>query len=61
MAHQSSKRGMRSDSQKRDRTRYDFDPIPASAPVEGAFGHTAEASGQDRSTFDRESERTERS
>ncbi|HWM91190.1 MAG TPA: hypothetical protein VN493_10515 [Thermoanaerobaculia bacterium] len=52
---------MRSDSQKRDRTRYDFDPIPASAPVEGAFGHTAEASEQDRSTYDRESERNERS
>lgn len=60
MADQSSKRGVRSDSQKRDRARYDFDPIPASAPVEGAFGHTAEASEAERSTYDRESERNER-
>lgn len=60
MAHQSSKRGMRSDSQKRDRARYDFDPIPATAPVEGAFGQTGELFGEDRSTHDRESERRER-
>ena len=60
MADQSSKRGVRSDSQKRDRARYDFDPIPATAPVEGAFGHTAEASEPERSTYDWESERNER-
>ena len=60
MAHQSSKRGVRSDSQKRDRSRYGFDPIPATAPVEGAFGHQGEASEQDRPTDDRESERSER-
>ena len=60
MANQSSKRGVRSDSQKRDRARHDFDPIPASAPVEGAFGHTAEATEQERPTYDRESERSER-
>jgi hypothetical protein len=60
MANQSSKRGVRSDSQKRDRSRYDFDPMPATAPVEGAFGHTPEASAQERSIDDRESERNER-
>ncbi|HEX5718607.1 MAG TPA: hypothetical protein VF179_20775 [Thermoanaerobaculia bacterium] len=60
MANQSSKRGVRSDSQKRDRSRYDFDPIPATTPVVGAFGHTAEASEQERSDDDRESERSER-
>jgi len=42
MADQSSKRGVRSDSQKRDRSRYDFDPIPATAHVEGAFGRESE-------------------
>lgn len=60
MANQSSKRGVRSDSQKRDRARYDFDPIPATAPVEGAFGHTAELSAQERLTDDWESERSAR-
>jgi len=60
MANQSSKRGVRSDSQKRDRSRYDFDPIPATAPVVGAFGHTAQASEQERSADDRESERNRR-
>lgn len=60
MANQSSKRGVRSDSQKRDRARYGFDPIPATAPVEGAFGHTADASEQERYTHDRESEMNER-
>ena len=60
MANQSSKRGVRSDSQKRDRSRYDFDPIPATAPVEGAFGHTAEAPQQEHSIDDRESERSQR-
>ena len=60
MANQSSKRGVRSDSQKRDRARYHFDPIPATAPVEGAFGHTGEASEQERYTHDRESETSER-
>ena len=60
MANQSSKRGVRSDSQKRDRSRHEFDPIPATAPVEGAFGHTGEASEQDYSTYDRESERSQR-
>lgn len=60
MANQSSKRGVRSDSQKRDRSRHEFDPIPATAPVEGAFGQTGEASVQDRPTYDRESERSER-
>jgi hypothetical protein len=44
MAHQSSKRGVRSDAQKRDRSRYAFDPIPATAPVEGAFGRYGETS-----------------
>ena len=57
---QSSKRGMRSDSQKRDRARYDFDPIPATAPVEGAFGRSGEADEQDRLAYERESERSER-
>lgn len=57
---QSSKRGMRSDSQKRDRSRHDFEPIPASAPVEGAFGQPGKADEQDRPTYDRESERSER-
>lgn len=56
---QSSKRGMRSDSQKRDRARHDFDPIPAAAPVEGAFGRHGEADEQDRPSYDRESERSE--
>ncbi len=60
MADQSSKRGVRSDSQKRHRARYDFDPIPATAPVEGAFGHTAEAAEPERPTYDWESERNER-
>lgn len=60
MANQSSKRGVRSDSQKRDRSRHEFDPIPATAPVEGAFGHTGEASEQDHPTYDRESERSQR-
>ena len=60
MANQSSKRGVRSDSQKKDTTRYDIDPMPATAPVEGAFGHTGEASEQERYTHDRESERSER-
>lgn len=60
MANQSSKRGVRSDSQKKNRARYEFDPIPATAPVEGAFGHTADISEQERLTYDRESERSER-
>ena len=60
MANQNSKRGVRSDSQKRDRSRYDFDPIPATAPVVGAFGHTGEVSEQDRAIHDRESETSER-
>lgn len=60
MANQSSKRGVRSDSQKRDGSRYDFDPIPATAPVEGAFGHTAEVSEQERPAEDRESEKSRR-
>ncbi len=60
MANQSSKRGVRSDSQKRDRSRYDFDPIPATAPVVGAFGHTAETPESEHPTYDRESERSER-
>ena len=59
MANQSSKRGVRSDSQKRDRSRHEFDPIPATAPVVGAFGHTGQPSEQDP-TYDRESERSER-
>ena len=57
---QNSKRGMRSDSQKRDRSRNDFDPIPAAAPVEGAFGRLGEEAGQDRLVSERESESTER-
>jgi hypothetical protein len=59
MAHQSSKRGVRSDSQKRDRSRHGFDPIPATAPVEGAFGHPS-AFEPDPPAEDRESERSER-
>lgn len=60
MANQSSKRGVRSDSQKRDRSRHGFDPIPATAPVEGAFGQTGEVFEQDRHADERESERSER-
>lgn len=59
---QSSKRGVRSDSQKTDNARHDFDPAPASAPVEGAFGRNQQDSEQvqSRPTYDRESERSER-
>ena len=60
MAHQSSKRGVRSDSQKRDRARHHFDPIPATAPVEGAFGRYGETSEQVQPDWDQESERSYR-
>ena len=56
MAHQSSKRGVRSDSQKRSRSRYDFSPIPATAPVEGAFGREAGEIETNQPEPDRESE-----
>jgi len=56
MAHQSSKRGVRSDSQKRSRSRYDFGPIPATAPVEGAFGRQVEEPEPSHPEPDRESE-----
>lgn len=56
---QSSKRGVRSDSQKRDNSRHEFDPIPATAPVEGAFGRNHQDTEQVRPTWDRESERGE--
>lgn len=56
MAHQSSKRGVRSDSQKRSRSRYDFGPIPATAPVEGAFGRYVEEPEPNPPETDRESE-----
>ena len=55
---QSSKRGLRSDSQKRDRSRHDFEPIPAAAPVEGAFGRNHQDPDQ-AVPADRESERSE--
>jgi hypothetical protein len=57
---QNSKRGMRSDSQKRDRSRYDFDPIPAATPVEGAFGRAIQADDQEQPAGDRESGTSER-
>lgn len=56
---QSSKRGVRSDSQKRDNSRHGFDPAPDAAPVEGAFGRNHQDSEQVRPTFDRESERSQ--
>lgn len=56
MADQSNKSGMRSDSQKRDNTRHGSDPIPAAAPVEGAFGRNE--SEQIQPHFDRESEKS---
>lgn len=34
----SDKRGTRSTAQKQASSRYDFDPIPATSPVGGAFG-----------------------
>jgi hypothetical protein len=34
----SDKRGKRSTAQKRASSRHDFDPIPATSPVSGAFG-----------------------
>lgn len=55
---QSSKRGLRSDSQKRDRSRHDFEPIPAAAPVEGAFGRNHHDPDQ-ATPAERESERSE--
>lgn len=55
---QSSKRGLRSDSQKRDRARYDFAPIPATAPVEGAFGRNHQDPDQ-ALPAERESDRSE--
>jgi hypothetical protein len=60
MAHQSSKRGVRSDSQKRSRSRYDFGPIPATSQVEGAFGRQVEESDPSQPEPDRESEDGER-
>jgi hypothetical protein len=57
MADQSNKSGVRSDSQKRDNTRHGADPMPASAPVPGAFGHEEE-SEQVQPHFDRESEKS---
>lgn len=60
MAHQSSKRGVRSDSQKRSRSRYDFGPIPATAPVEGAFGRQSEEPETGPPEAERESEDGER-
>lgn len=59
MANQSMKRGVRSDSQKRDNSRYEDNPAPNSAPVAGAFGHDG-SHEQDRPTYDRESARSER-
>ncbi|MDQ3686248.1 MAG: hypothetical protein M3430_11715 [Acidobacteriota bacterium] len=35
---QSQKRGKRSDAQKMASSRHDFDPIPATSKVNGAFG-----------------------
>ena len=35
---QSQKTGVRSDAQKRDRARHDYEAMPASQPVAGAFG-----------------------
>lgn len=60
MAHQSSKRGMRSDSQKRRRSRYGFGPIPATSPVEGAFGREVEEPDPSHPESERESEDSER-
>jgi hypothetical protein len=39
----SDKRGTRSAAQKRASSRYDFDPIPATSPVGGAFGKAPSA------------------
>ena len=38
---QSQKRGVKSDAPKRAGSRYDYNPIPASGPDAGAFGHHA--------------------
>ena len=35
---QSQKRGVRSDAQKQDDARNDYNPTPATSPVAGAFG-----------------------
>ena len=35
---QSQKSGKRSDAQKKATSRHDFDPIPATSKVDGAFG-----------------------
>lgn len=45
----SQKTGVRSDAQKRDRAREDFEALPASQPVGGAFGKEQD----DRSRMDR--------
>jgi hypothetical protein len=37
---QSNKRGARSDAQKTDDAKHDFDPMPATKPVAGASGLT---------------------
>jgi hypothetical protein len=56
MADQSNKSGVRSDSKKEDTTRHGSDPIPATAPVPGAFGQ--KESEQVRPHYDRESEKS---
>jgi hypothetical protein len=56
MADQSSKSGMRTNSQKEDNTRHGTNPDPAAAPVAGAFGKGE--SEQVQPHFDRESEKS---
>ena len=50
MAQQSQKTGVRSDAQKRDRARDDYDPLPASNPVAGAFGEHKRDTPTDQET-----------
>ena len=50
MAQQSQKIGVRSDAQKRDRARDDYDPLPASNPVPGAFGEHKRDTPTDQET-----------
>ena len=50
MAQQSQKTGVRSDAQKRDRARDDYDSLPASNPVAGAFGEHKRDTPTDQDT-----------
>ena len=60
---QSQKRGLRSESQKEERAREGYDPIPPSNPVAGAFGEhkTDTLSDEDLSlTLDEKERRRDR-